>query len=228
MGSSRRSIAQRIMLAAILALILAALVTVRHDTRAATVTVAIQNLAFAPSSVTVTVGTTVTWTNQETAVSKVPHTATSDSGVWNSGLLNPGTSFSFTFTKAGTFTYRCDVHPTMHGTIVVTAPATPTPTATRAPPTAIPTIPPTATTAPTATSAPPTTAPLMPGAPTPTPTIRPTATVKPTATVRTTPTATQPGTTPGSNGECGIHRHTHRDGRAAILVTGATHRYRFR
>lgn len=195
MGSSRRWIGRRIMLAAALALILVALVTVRHDTRAATVTVGIENLAFAPGSVTITVGTTVTWVNQETAASKIPHTATSDSGVWNSGLLSPGASFSFTFTKAGTFTYRCDVHPNMHGTIVVTAPATPAPT--HVPPTATPTTAPTATTVPTPTATP-TTAPVVPGAPTPTPTIRPTPTVNPTATVRVTPTATPPGATPGA------------------------------
>jgi plastocyanin len=183
------------MLAAILALILVALVTVRHETRAATVTVGIENLAFAPGSVTVAVGTTVTWVNQETAASKIPHTATSDNGTWNSGLLNPGASFAFTFTKAGTFTYRCDVHPSMHGTITVTAPATPTPT--HVPPTAVPTSAPTATTAPTPTAAP-TTAPVAPGAPTPTPTLRPTATIRPTATVRATPTATPLGATPGA------------------------------
>src|SRR4051795_4412353 len=114
MGSSRRWIGRRVMLVALFTLMLATLVTVRHDTRAATVTVAMQNLAFAPGTVTVAVGTTVTWTNQETAASKIPHTATSDSGAWDSGLMNPSGTFSFTFTKAGTFAYHCDVHPNMH------------------------------------------------------------------------------------------------------------------
>ena len=78
--------------------------------------VKISNFAFDPSSLTVKVGTTVTWTNQDSA----PHTITSDAGDWDSGQLSNGQSFSHTFDQAGTFAYHCSVHPSMTGTIVVT------------------------------------------------------------------------------------------------------------
>ena len=78
--------------------------------------VKISNFAFDPSSLTVKVGTTVSWTNQDSA----PHTITSDAGDWDSGQLSKGQSFSYTFDQAGTFAYHCSVHPSMTGTIVVT------------------------------------------------------------------------------------------------------------
>ncbi len=80
----------------------------------------ISGFQFNPDSVTIKVGTTVIWTNSTIA----PHTLTSDSGsavTWDSGLVNPGKTFSFTFTQTGTFHYHCSVHPTMHGTIIVTS-----------------------------------------------------------------------------------------------------------
>jgi hypothetical protein len=54
---------------------------------------------------------------------------TSDTGLFDSGTLNVGNTFSFTFTQAGTFTYHCNIHPMMTGAIVV-VPASPSPTAT--------------------------------------------------------------------------------------------------
>ncbi|HKT37962.1 MAG TPA: plastocyanin/azurin family copper-binding protein [Ktedonobacterales bacterium] len=75
---------------------------------------------FSPGSVTVKVGDTVEWVNNST----VPHTSTSDSGSalsWDSGAIDTGGgTFSFTFTKAGTYAYHCSFHASMHGTIVVT------------------------------------------------------------------------------------------------------------
>lgn len=74
---------------------------------------------FAPSTVTVTVGSTVVWMND----SGVAHTSTSDSAdavSWDSSVISAGGgSFSFVFSKAGTYTYHCSYHPYMHGTIVV-------------------------------------------------------------------------------------------------------------
>jgi plastocyanin len=64
----------------------------------------------------VSVGSTVTWTNLDAA----GHTATSDTGDFDSGLLGSGQSFSFTFTKEGTYKYHCGPHPFMVGTVVVT------------------------------------------------------------------------------------------------------------
>ncbi len=79
------------------------------------------SFAFQPATVTVKVGATVMWVND----SSVPHTATSDSGsavTWDSSAINTGGgTFSFTFTKAGTYSYHCAFHPFMHGKIVVTA-----------------------------------------------------------------------------------------------------------
>ncbi len=74
---------------------------------------------FAFSSLTVAVGSNVTWTNADSAA----HTATADSSSafqWDTGNIAPGaTSAPIQFNQAGTFTYHCSVHPSMHGTIVV-------------------------------------------------------------------------------------------------------------
>jgi len=72
--------------------------------------------AFSPKTLKVKVGMTVTWTNKTT----VQHTVTSNDGTtFNSGFINPGATFSFTFTKAGTFPYHCNIHPFMKATIIV-------------------------------------------------------------------------------------------------------------
>jgi plastocyanin len=73
------------------------------------------NFAFSPATLTVKVGTKVTWTNKD----QVTHTVTADQGAFNSGLLPSGNSFSFTFTTAGTFSYHCNIHHSMTATIVV-------------------------------------------------------------------------------------------------------------
>lgn len=82
--------------------------------------VTIQDFAFGPASVTVNVGDTVTWTNQD----DIGHTATADGGQFDTGILNKGQSGSATFDTAGTFTYYCQPHPNMKGTIVVQAAST--------------------------------------------------------------------------------------------------------
>jgi plastocyanin len=70
---------------------------------------------FKPGAITVHVGDVVVWTN----TGQNPHTVTADSATFDSGNLTAGASFSFTFTKAGTFTYKCGYHPWMKGTIQV-------------------------------------------------------------------------------------------------------------
>jgi plastocyanin len=77
--------------------------------------VAIAGFAFAPASVTVAVGTTVTWTNRDSAT----HTVTADDRSFKSDKLANGATFSQTFTTAGTFTYHCSIHPSMTATITV-------------------------------------------------------------------------------------------------------------
>lgn len=98
-------------------------VTIAHPVHADTVHVTIKGFSFQPAALTVPVGTTVTWTNEDS----VDHTSTSDTGVWNSGHLGTGQSFSFTFKRPGTFSYHCAIHPDMKATIVVQgAPTSPT------------------------------------------------------------------------------------------------------
>ena len=86
--------------------------------------VTIKNFAFSPGSISISVGDTVTWTNQDSVSGG--HTATANDGSFNTGVLKQGQSASHTFTKAGTFAYICAVHPFMKGTIVVTGAAAPT------------------------------------------------------------------------------------------------------
>jgi len=76
----------------------------------------ISGLAFNPPDLTVSEGDIVTWTNNDGII---PHTSTSDTGVWDSGILSNGQSFSYTFTTAGTYPYHCEVHLAMTGTITV-------------------------------------------------------------------------------------------------------------
>jgi plastocyanin len=78
--------------------------------------VSIANFAFDPPSLDISAGTTVTWTNNDSTA----HTATGDGGTFQSGNIDPGQSFSFTFDTAGTFAYHCEIHPNMVATINVT------------------------------------------------------------------------------------------------------------
>jgi plastocyanin len=71
--------------------------------------------AYAPNPVSVAVGGTVTWVNNDTTT----HTSTADGGAWSSGSIAPGGQFSRTFGTAGTFTYHCTIHPNMVGTVQV-------------------------------------------------------------------------------------------------------------
>ena len=99
-----------------------------HEARAGGSTaVQIADFAFSPSTITITAGDTVTWTNADPVV----HTATSTSGAFDSGDLEQGESYSLTFTTPGTYDYLCTPHPTMTGRIVVQAanPSSPAPTA---------------------------------------------------------------------------------------------------
>jgi plastocyanin len=80
--------------------------------------VSITNFAFDPATLTITTGTTVTWTNNDT----VAHNVISDDGSWSSNSLAKGDTFSYTFTQTGTFSYHCGIHPSMKATITVVAP----------------------------------------------------------------------------------------------------------
>lgn len=95
---------------------------------AATVTIvpgasAMTTTAFSPNPLNVSVGTTVTWLNNDGTA----HTSTSDGGAWSSPIIAPGGQFSFTFQSAGTFPYHCMIHPNMVGTVSVACLITLTP-----------------------------------------------------------------------------------------------------
>jgi plastocyanin len=77
--------------------------------------VKIDNFVFGPQTLTVPVGTTVTWTNSD----DIPHTSVSTEGVFRSKVLDTDEKFSYTFTKAGTYPYYCTIHPKMTAQVVV-------------------------------------------------------------------------------------------------------------
>ncbi len=124
----------------LLALLIAGLLSVHLATAvSADVSVNIMNFKFDPTPLTIPVGTTVVWTNQDTA----PHSATSDPGsafTFDTGLLQKGQSGKITFTTAGTFTYFCTVHPNMHASVVVTAAGASPAAAPAAPSVAVPSV----------------------------------------------------------------------------------------
>jgi len=83
---------------------------------ASTTAVTIKGFAFGPKAATVTVGETITWTNED----GTDHTVSAADGSFNSGDLGEGATFSQTFSAAGTFDYICDIHPGMKASVTVT------------------------------------------------------------------------------------------------------------
>ncbi len=77
--------------------------------------VQIVEFTYEPDPVVVQAGGKVIWQNEDTA----PHTATADDGSFDTGIIEKGKLGSATFKEPGTFTYFCEVHPTMHGTVEV-------------------------------------------------------------------------------------------------------------
>ncbi|MGW7208125.1 cupredoxin domain-containing protein [Streptomyces sp. NPDC054837] len=122
--------ARRAALGAVLAL-LALLLLAPGQASAASYRVAMQGYAFAPASLTVHVGDTVTWTNGDTA----PHDVKTTSGpvAIHSPMLDKGQTWTYTFTAAGSYGYYCTVHPDMTARITVLAAPKPTPTPTPTP-----------------------------------------------------------------------------------------------
>jgi plastocyanin len=85
--------------------------------KAETTEVKIDNFSFGPATLTVPVGTTVTWINRD----DIPHTVVSsdDPKTFKSKVLDTDEKFSFTFSKAGTYPYFCSIHPKMTGKVIV-------------------------------------------------------------------------------------------------------------
>ncbi len=80
-------------------------------------TITIQNSSFNPTTLNVTVGTTVTWINRAGATQEI----VSDSGIFDSGNLTNGMSYNYTFNQSGSYPYHSSVNPSMTGTVVVSA-----------------------------------------------------------------------------------------------------------
>jgi plastocyanin len=98
-----------------------ALVVVAHPTRVkgeegkAGMEIKVDNFTFSPETLTVPVNSTVTWINKD----DVPHVIASNDGLFKSRALDTDQKYSYTFSKAGTYSYYCSVHPKMVGKIVV-------------------------------------------------------------------------------------------------------------
>jgi len=112
--SKKRRPGGRTALAA-LATVVALLCLAGGSTAATDANVSIVFFSYQPSQLTVLAGQTVTWRNSGLG----PHTVTSDAGQFDSGALQVGATFTFTFSAPGTYPYSCRIHPTMHGRVVV-------------------------------------------------------------------------------------------------------------
>lgn len=165
-------------LAALVVLSIAHYAEPTRTTEAAASSVTIVNFQYSPDPIAVSAGTTVTWTNHDSAW----HSATGSN--FDTGRLEQNSSGSVTFTAPGTYQYTCSHHPSMHGTLIVQG-AVPTdtplpPTNTPVPPTDTP-VPASSTPTPPAITATTTVPPPPPSA---------TATITPTQTSTTAPTST--------------------------------------
>jgi len=105
---------KKILLILVLSVVLLAGCSSKVDIPIESNEISIKNFQFTPSFITVKTGTTITWTNEDSAL----HTVTSE-GNFDSGTLNTGERFTYTFTQAGNFDYICKIHPSMKGKIIV-------------------------------------------------------------------------------------------------------------
>src|ERR1700686_1141126 len=89
----------------------------RAQQKASSMEVKVDNFSFGPATLTVPVGTEVTWTNRD----DIPHTivSTDDPKAFKSKVLDTDEKFSFPFSKAGTYPYFCSIHPKMTGKVIV-------------------------------------------------------------------------------------------------------------
>ena len=112
----RQMMLRRSVIAALLpTLVLATMVLPVPSARAADMAVKIGNFTFSPEKITVKVGTTVTWTNED----DIPHTVVEKGLKFRSKALDTDDKFSFTFTAPGVYDYFCSLHPHMTGAVVV-------------------------------------------------------------------------------------------------------------
>jgi plastocyanin len=74
-------------------------------------------MTFNPSTISVTAGTTITWTNKDA----IGHTVTSDAGLFDSGVVAASGTYQYTFSTAGTYAYHCKIHPGMTASVTATS-----------------------------------------------------------------------------------------------------------
>jgi len=86
-----------------------------QDAKGTTVEVKIDNFSFSPATITIPAGTTVRWTNRD----DIPHTVVADDKAFKSKVLDTDEQFTYTFTKPGTYSYFCSIHPKMTAKVVV-------------------------------------------------------------------------------------------------------------
>jgi plastocyanin len=86
-----------------------------QDSKGSTVDVKIDNFSFSPATITIPAGATVKWTNRD----DIPHTVVNDDQKFQSKTLDTDESYSYTFTKPGTYPYFCSIHPKMTGKVIV-------------------------------------------------------------------------------------------------------------
>jgi plastocyanin len=111
----KRSLLMRASLAVLVPWAFAVRATATAEPAAQAVTIAIKEFAFTPRTLTIAVGTTVTWRNLDAE----PHTVRNGDVLVRSDALDQGDSYSVRFDKRGTYHYGCSIHPQMSGTIVV-------------------------------------------------------------------------------------------------------------
>jgi plastocyanin len=104
-----------VIIALVLLLAGSPIVTAADQPSAANAEVKIDNFSFGPQTITVPVGATVTWTNRD----DIPHTSVSTEGVFKSKVVDTDEKFSYQFSKPGTYSYYCTIHPKMTGQVVV-------------------------------------------------------------------------------------------------------------
>ena len=86
-----------------------------EDAKASALEVKVDNFTFAPEALTVPLNSTVTWVNED----DIPHVIASNDGLFKSKALDTDQKYSYTFSKAGTYSYYCSIHPKMVGKVVV-------------------------------------------------------------------------------------------------------------
>jgi plastocyanin len=114
---------RKVLYVASIAIMLVAILAVKQTSKAAVpaalpaagAEVKIDNFTFTPPSLTVAVGTQVTWTNSD----DIPHTVVTEDKTIKSKVLDTDEKFTYTFAKPGAYSYFCSIHPKMKGTIVV-------------------------------------------------------------------------------------------------------------